>query len=205
MIINETKVDTFHICNTHSSDQFPTIAKKRGLLHKLIKGDLNKQFVVQLHGCIVKCPYYHTIKSSKPTKYYFNELVEEFGRAYKEHNVGVFHMVGGAPSLLMKDWCSIPMHLFPFHLFTSNLLLTEGKYDSSVLYTMGIKNALYTINIKGVNSIDYKKNTGVNIDWLLFWNNFDKVLKSKLQFYVVFTNPDPEGIDKFKEKIFKNS
>ena len=48
----------FRFCNTYRGgggyDKFPEIAKKRGMT---CKGDIGLQFVVQLYGCTLACPY----------------------------------------------------------------------------------------------------------------------------------------------------
>jgi pyruvate-formate lyase-activating enzyme len=200
--------EDFRICNTYRGgggyDQFPAIAKKRGLLHNFIKGDISQQFVVQLRGCHLRCPYCYVTRDGiygKTVKYEVYELTEAFRRAHKKHDVGTFHMMGGAPMLHHKIWCSIPIILFPSFLFTSDLLLTEGNYDRQALNTMNMSNALYAINIKGVTNLDHRRNTGKNIDWHLFWNNFDKVMKVGLNFYITFTNPDTHGYQRFVDNI----
>lgn len=198
----------FRICNTYRGgggyDQFPAIARKRGLIHKYTKGDIGTQFVVQLGGCHLRCPYCYVTKDGifgETVGYNVPEVVEAFNYAVTEKNVGVFHMMGGAPALHMEDWQEIPVILHPFHIFHSDLLLTEKPYDKKVLWNIDTPNSLYAVNIKGVNTIDHISNTGKPIDWKMFWENFDKVMNVGLSIYITFTNPDPNGLDKFKETI----
>jgi pyruvate-formate lyase-activating enzyme len=199
--------EDFRICNTYRGgggyDQFPAIAKKRGLIHSISKGDPGKQFVVQLHGCHLRCPYCYVTKDGiygEYKTYKFGELLEAFWRAHEVADVGTFHMMGGAPMLQHTYWDAIPMHLYPFFLFTSDLLLTEGKYNEKSLYTMNMANTLFAINIKGVDEEDHFKNTGRKLDWKLFWSNFDKVVDVGLNFYLTYTNPGL-GLDNLKESI----
>lgn len=204
----EDIIGNFRICNTYRGgggyDQFPNIARKRGLIHEYTKGEIGTQFVVQLHGCHLRCPYCYVTKDGvfgQTVGYTIPEIIEEFGFAVEERNAGVFHMMGGAPALHMEDWQNIPMLLHPFHIFTSDLLLTEKPYDPKVLYNINTHNTLYAINIKGVNTLDHMSNTGTNINWKLFWENFNKVMDVGLNLYITFTNPDPDGYESFVETI----
>ena len=45
------------------------------------------------------------------------------------------------------------------------------------------------------------RNTGKNIDWFLFWDNFDKVMEAGLNFYITFTNPDMHGYQRFVDNL----
>lgn len=198
----------FRICNTYRGgggyDQFPNIARKRGLIHEYTKGEIGSQFVVQCYGCTLRCPYCYVTKDGiygTYVRYDVPEIIEAFNDAFVEKNVGVFHMMGGAPMMWVEDWQSIPTILHPFHLFTSDLLLTEKPYDKRVLYNIGTPNALYAINIKGVTNLDHVRNTGKNIDWFLFWDNFDKVMEAGLNFYITFTNPDMHGYQRFVDNL----
>lgn len=209
-IREEDLFEDFRICNTYRGgggyDMFPSIARKRGLIHDWTRGDVGTQFVVQLFGCHLRCPYCYVTKDGIFGAYVnhrVGELLDAYGRAQEKHNVGVFHMMGGAPMLWVEDWYPIPVHLFPYHIFHSDLLLTEKPYDSRMLYNIATSNTLYAINIKGVTARDYKENTGKPLDWKLFWDNFDKVVESKMNFYLTFTNPNMDYYDNFVENLAK--
>lgn len=209
-IHEEDLFEDFRICDTYRGgggyDQFPHIARKRGLVHELIKGDISKQFVVQLYGCHLRCPYCYVTRDGifgEAKDYYPGQLLESFWRAQEKFNVGVFHMMGGAPAHYMEKWPIIIQNLYPFYLFHSDLLLTEKPYDTAALYNIGTRNALYAINIKGVTEEDYFQNTGTEIDWCLFWDNFYKVVDSRINFYLTFTNPDLSYLEDFKDEIRK--
>jgi MoaA/NifB/PqqE/SkfB family radical SAM enzyme len=200
----------FRICNTYRGgggyDQFPVIARRRGLIDAHTHGDIKLQFVVQLFGCHLRCNYCYVTRDGiygMYVKYPVSLILQVFYQAAIEKGVGVFHMMGGAPALWMQDWVDIPAELCPNYLFHSDLLLTEGPYDINILKRIATNNALYAINIKGVNSTDHMKNTGKNINWTTFWRNFDKVIESGLNYYITFTNPDPNGLDEFKNTITK--
>jgi uncharacterized Fe-S cluster-containing radical SAM superfamily protein len=204
----EVRTGAFRICNTYRGgggyDQFPHIARKRGLIHEYSRGDIGTQFVVQLQGCHLRCPYCYVTKDGifgDTVGYDIPTVIEAFSQAYEDRNVGAFHMMGGAPALHMEDWDIIPIILHPQYLFHSDLLLTEKPYDKKVLWNINTPNSLYAINIKGVHGLDHIKNTGKQFDYRLFWDNFDKVMDVGLNFYITFTNPDPDGLEPFKETI----
>lgn len=207
-IYEEDLFEDFRICDTYRGgggyDQFPNIARKRGLIHEYTKGNIGKQFVVQLYGCHLRCPYCYVTRDGiygSYTEYYLGDLFDAYDRAQKKHDVGVFHMMGGAPALWMERWAVIPMNLAPFNIFHSDFLLTEKSYDPKVLYNLNTKNSLYAVNIKGVTREDYRINTGRSLDHKLFYNNMEKILKTKLNFYLTFTNPDLNYIDEFNEDL----
>ncbi len=206
------KEDIFHdfrICDTYRGgggyDQFPKIAVKRlnPYLLNSMHGDIAKQFVVQLYGCHLNCPYCYVTNDGvwgRYKKYTSRQLVfNEFLRAYGKYRCGVFHLMGGSPALYINHWHEILDILPKQFIFHSDLLLTEKLYpDLSPLKRM---NALYAVNIKGITDEDHIKNTGHKIDWVIFWKNFDNLVSAGLEFYITFTNPDLESLDLFKDNI----
>ena len=114
----------FRICNTYRGgggyDQLPDIAGRRGLINEYTRGEIGTQFVVQLYGCHLRCPYCYVTKDGvygTYVRYDIPELIEAFDAACNEKNVGTLHMMGGAPALWMEDWQNIPMLLHPFYIF----------------------------------------------------------------------------------------
>jgi len=201
----------FRICDTYRGgggyDRFPYIVKSRfGPWHlEKLRGNIAKQFVVQLRGCHLKCPYCYVTEDGykgRYKKYTSNQLVfNEFLRAYGKYRCGVFHLMGGAPALYIQHWHKILDVLPDRFLFHSDMLLTEKPYPS--LRSIARSNAVYAVNIKGVTDEDYFNNTGVEMDWDLFWYNFDRISYSSIEFYLTFTNPDKNHIEKFKNKIIE--
>jgi len=199
----------FRICDTYRGgggyDQFPEIAAKRlnpYLLNKM-HGNIAKQFVVQLYGCHLNCPYCYVTNDGiwgRYKKYTSRQLVfNEFLRAYGKYRCGVFHLMGGSPALYINHWHEILDILPQQFIFHSDLLLTEKLYpDLSKLKRL---NALYAVNIKGVTNEDHLRNTNNKIDWGIFWQNFDNLVSSGAEFYLTFTNPDPANFDLFKDRI----
>jgi pyruvate-formate lyase-activating enzyme len=200
----------FRICDTYRGgggyDKLPAITEKRGLSSV---GNTAKQFVVQLYGCHLRCPYCYVTRDGilgKYIEYTTGEIIYKFMEAYELHNIGVFHLMGGAPALYIDRWYSIRQQLPSQFVFTSDLLLTEGVYNKgniTALKHLGSNNSIFAVNIKGVTSKDYEFNTGRKIDWKLFWDNFDKVVDSGINFYLTFTNPALSYLDQFKDKIIK--
>jgi pyruvate-formate lyase-activating enzyme len=191
----------FRICNTYRGgggyDEFPNIALKRGMVKEYNPG---MQFVVQLYGCHLRCPYCYVTKDGiygRYVEYATDDIVKKFLSARKEVDVGVLHMMGGAPALWMEQWQYVPREIGPYYLFHSDLLLTEGNYDVRVLKRIATDNALYAIGIKGVTEEDYFNNTGRPLNWNMLLSNMDKVMNSGINYYITFTNPDKDAMDKF--------
>jgi uncharacterized Fe-S cluster-containing radical SAM superfamily protein len=204
-INKEDLFGAFRICKTYKSgggyDQFADIAKSRNIQNY---GDRATQFVVQLYGCHLRCPYCYVTRDGifgEVVRYTAAELVEEFLAAYKEKNCGTFHLMGGAPALYIKQWASILNLLPQGFIFTSDMLLTEHYYGLDTCKSIAIPNTLYAVNIKGVTSSDYYKNTQRFIDWKKFWTNLDDLVEAGVNFYFTFTNPDPKHILQFIERM----
>ena len=184
----------FRICDTYRGgggyDQFPKIAKRRGLT---CKGDMGLQFVVQLYGCPLNCSYCYVtadgIRGEWET-WTSLHLLGAYGRAFIARQPGVFHLMGGAPALYLNHW---PELLDKFDsdevIFHSDLMLVEGSYNLDALRRSNKGNALYAVNIKGTPKT-FKQNTGRELNEELFWSNLDKVVESGINFYITITKPD---------------
>ena len=199
----EDRFEDFRICNTYRGgggyDQFPKIAERRGLNWY---GDIGTQFVVQLYGCHLECPYCYVTSDGiwgHSVEYTSDELVVAYHRAFLKHKPAVFHLMGGAPGLYHKDWHTIVEILPKGTIFHSDLLLTEMDYDFISLRMAARTNALYAVNIKGTPESHYE-NTGRTLNELRFWNNLDKVVDSGMNFYITVTKPDFDTAA-FLEKI----
>lgn len=195
----------FRICDTYRGgggyDQFPYIAENRIDLRNF-NGFLWRQFVVQLRGCHLSCFYCYVTSDGirgKFKEYDAADLVNEFMKAYHQHDCGVFHLMGGSPALYIEHWHRIINLLPSKFIFHSDFLLTEGPYPN--LQKMVKPNVLCAVNIKGVTSEDHLRNTGKEIDWKLFWYNFDKLVDIGPEFYLTFTNPDRNYLEEFEHKL----
>lgn len=187
----------FRTCDVYKSgggyDKFPDIYKKR-----TGKTTNPKQFVVQLYGCNLECPYCCVTQNGiwgDYLEYDSDELVEEFLKTGLE----VFHLMGGAPALYIEHWPEMINKLnkkgnFVFH---SDILLTEKRFDRYLLHAISKPNCLYAVNVKGVTAEDYKRNTNKEFDSSLFWLNLWDLYIENVPFYITFTNPDMDYYEDF--------
>lgn len=190
----------FRKCETYRGgggyDQFPTICEKR-------KGRrLHKQFIAQLYGCNLDCPYCYVTRSGvwgewKPY------TTERLCMAFIESEQEVFHLMGGAPAIYLNDWPLLFSGLPATAMFHSDFLLTESLYPIPTLQDLAHfrKYSLFAVDIKGVTPEDYEKNTRKPFKEDLFWRNLDRLVMTGIDFYITFTNPDMNHYDEFCEKL----
>jgi len=197
----------FRFCDTYRGgggyDQFPQIAKNRGLT---CRGDIGLQFVVQLYGCTLACPYCYVTRDGiygTYEEYTSEQLLGAYGRAFIARQPGVFHLMGGAPALYHSHWSELLDMISEDVIFHSDLMLVENSYNLPKLSHCNAGNALYAVNIKGVNAEDHFRNTGRKLDDKQFWFNFYCVVDSGINFYLTFTNPDKDHLDEFKDRIVR--
>lgn len=194
----------FRRCLTYKGgggyDQFPYIAVKLGLVSS---PDLaSVQFIVQLFGCNLDCPYCYVTREGVWGDFvYYNseQLVNAYNKAKVSHGVNVFHLMGGAPGLQLKNWPELLDVLGPGEIFHSDLMLSEGKYSSSVLQSIDRNGVLLAVNIKGTDKTSWENNTRKQYDESLLDYNI-KQIKGNLdpaRWYLTFTN-----IDKTKQESF---
>ena len=195
----------FRFCNTYRGgggyDQFPEIAHKRGFT---CRGHIGLQFVVQLYGCTLACPYCYVTRDGiygTSKEYTSEQLLGAYGRAFIARRPGVFHLMGGAPAIYHRRWPELIDMIPEDVIFHTDLMLVEGSYDLPKLSHCNAGNALYAVNIKGVNAEDHFRNTGRKLDDKQFWFNFYCVVDSGINFYLTFTNPDPDHLDEFRERV----
>ena len=187
-------------CNTYKGgggyDKFPEIYNARFGVNRT---DLNNQFVVQVRGCPLRCPYCYVTEegiTGKPVKVSSTQLVTDF----KQSGCSVFHLMGGAPALHLKKWPDLLKH-FKDEVFHSDFLCLEGEYDIDVLRELSYyENALYAISIKGGTPEEFKKNTATDFNEALFRKNLEALFNAGLYCYFTFTGMTPETIELFKEQ-----
>ena len=179
-------------------DKFEAIFQKR------FDTDLScrQQFVVQLQGCPLRCPYcYVTEKGVHGAAVYVP--TEDLVQAYHNSGCEVFHLMGGSPALNLDMWPHLVSQLNGA-VFHSDLLCLEQSYSPRVLATLSSQpNLLCALSIKGCSPEEFKFNTGVPFDSRLFWNNFSKLVTSHFPFYLTYTNMGKESISRFEDEIFK--
>lgn len=185
-------------------DRFPAIAQKRlGIPAE----ELVEQFVVQLYGCPLRCPYCYVTKSGvfgDPVR----KTTEELVAAFRRSGLRVFHLMGGAPALYMDYWPELIKALPDNAVFTSDLMLVEKLYGTDIAPTRldeiaEFDNVLLAVSIKGGDSVEFKARTGVPLDEELFKWNVDAIagtLNRRQKYYVTFTGMSDESICRFKKQ-----
>jgi len=190
----------FRLCETYRGgggyDMFPKICKKRNLLPNLDESELSKQFVVQLYGCPLDCHYCYVTHSGVFGKVKHHST-ESLIKAFEASGTNVFHLMGGAPALYLEHWSDIVDRLPTNTIFHSDLMLIEKEYDINWLLRLRRDNVLLAVNIKGVTSEDFYKNTQRRLNWNLLKNNLAKLIVADVNFYITFTNPDKTNLSKF--------
>jgi Organic radical activating enzymes len=173
-------------------DKFPSICEKR------LGYNYYNQFVVQLFGCPLKCPYCYVTPDG-----IFGEYVEinadDMVNAFVDSKLDIFHLMGGAPALYIEDWILIIDKIEKNKVFHSDLLLIEKDYSIDILKNINQANTLYAVSIKGIG-YDFEANTGVKFNENLFWNNLNKVIENGLNFYFTFTGLSKESVENFKNE-----
>ena len=190
----------FRKCDTYKSgggyDVFPKIAEA----FYDIGRDLGLQFVVQLRGCNLDCPYCYVTREgvwgeAQPIS------SEGLVRAFNDSPCSVFHLMGGAPALRVQHWWHLIRSLEragkPGWVFHSDLMLTERDYTSDILTSISHRKALYAVNIKGTTEKSFLENTRKKFDAKRFWKNLCQLEKSQVQYYITFTNVDMDERRKF--------
>ncbi len=194
----------FRLCNTYKGgggyDQFPIIAAET---FGGTPDDYHNQFVVQLKGCNLDCPYCYVTRAGvwgKSTKVSTEYLVD----AFIASGAQVFHLMGGAPALQLKHWPELVNLLkikCPNAVFHSDFMLTESpKYNIESLNTLAKTKSLCAINIKGLTSEEWLLNTRKELDETRFWRNWRTIQESSILSYITFTNVSRDNLKVFWDK-----
>ena len=194
----EFSVPMFRRCHTYKGgggyDQFPKIAVERDFATQ--ESHCNVQFVVQLMGCPLDCPYCYVTREGvwgQHHKMTSEQLVDTFVKAQETHGVQVFHLMGGAPALQLRHWPELINRLDSNVIFHSDLMLVEGDYQPEWIEAIDEMNVLLAVNIKGLTAEEWEKNTrkpypGAQIDHNL------RVLNGHMTeraWYLTFTGINP--------------
>lgn len=182
----------FRKCETYRGgggyDKFPIRAESKwGVKHHL-------QFIVQLFGCHLDCPYCYVTREGvwgTPVKLTTKDLMESFLRSWRMHGTTVFHMMGGAPALQMKKWPEVIRKLEEYagrFVFHSDLLLTEASYSAETLSQIWSPYALYAVDIKGLTQEEHLRNTRKPYNSRLLWHNLTLLERLDVPYYITFTN-----------------
>jgi pyruvate-formate lyase-activating enzyme len=198
----------FRVCDTYRGgggyDQFPVIAEARGL-----GSGLMEQFVVQLLGCTLDCPYCYVTRAEvwgAPVMYDSQQLAKQ----YNLTGASVFHLMGGAPALYMRNWQDLLAELEKAGrrgwVFHSDLLLNEERrpYDPELLKAITHPRALYAVDIKGWSSGEFRRNTRKEGDPLLMWENLKRLEAAQARFYITFTGVSSGNREEFWDSYAKS-
>lgn len=196
-ILNE---GLYRKCNTYKGgggyDKFPDIFNKRFGCNRT---DLHNQFVVQVKGCPLHCPYCYVTDAGvngKSVQVSSKKMANDF----RSSGCSVFHLMGGAPALYLEKWPDLQKELNGA-IFHSDFLCLEGEYDESVLSELSqYENSLYAISIKGYTEEEFERNTATKYNKALFERNLERLAKVGLYCYFTFTGMTPENIQKFKDE-----
>ncbi len=190
----------FRSCHTYRGgggyDQFPHIAARR---FGGSPDDYSEQFIVQLKGCNLDCPYCYVTRQGVWGKH-VEQTTEELVEAFKESGLPVFHLMGGAPALQMKQWPNLIECLrlkCPDAIFHSDLMLTERLYDPAILRALWSLKSLYAVNIKGLTPEEWERNTRKPLNEDLFWMNWTALEILGVPAYVTFTAVDCSALEAF--------
>lgn len=187
-------------CDTYKGgggyDKFSDIYKNRTGQTK----EFNEQFVVQLKGCPLRCPYCYVTEDGVHKGSYSLISTEQLIEDFYDSNLPVLHLMGGAPALYINHWEEILESLESRFVFHSDLLLLESEYSKQTIGKLAkYNNSLYAVSIKGGTNEEFYKNTGINFNEGLFWKNFNTIVDCGLSFYLTFT-----GMTEESTKLFKN-
>lgn len=190
-------------CNIYKGgggyDRFSDIYKHRNGLD--MDQNFNNQFVVQLYGCPLNCPYCYVTPAGIYGEYK-DISTEKLLYDFYESGLDVFHLMGGAPAIYIEHWVEILEGLkaqYPFH---SDLLCIEKQYDIDTLIELAkFKNTLYAVSIKGSTSDEFRKNTGKDFNENMFWSNLENLWRYDIPFYLTFTGMDENSINRFKKLL----
>ena len=190
-------------CNIYKGgggyDKFEAIYHRR--FHSEEK--LNEQFVVQLLGCPLRCPYCYVTEEGirgQPARVSTQRLVSDF----KDSGLPVFHLMGGAPAIYLEHWPKLLAELPDSAVFHSDFLLQEFEYPVHTLESIAKhKRNLHAVSVKGSNEKEFLTNTGVSFNKSMFWKNLDNLVDTGMQFYLTYTGMPQESIDRFNEVAVK--
>lgn len=197
----------FRLCQTYKGgggyDKFPYIATSRGLVKH--PNDANLQFVVQLFGCNLDCPYCYVTREGVWGDFVYyttEEMVNAWKQAQETHGANVFHLMGGAPALQLPNWPELLDMLGSDVIFHSDLMLSERVYKEEQIRALDRENVLLAVNIKGTDKESWETNTRKPYNLSLIECNIEalKDWLSPERWYLTFTNISSESRDEYLER-----
>lgn len=192
----------FRKCNTYKGgggyDKFPQIYQNRFG----VENELNNQFVVQLKGCPLNCKYCYVTREGVNGEDYEEVTTQRLMLEFANSGCKVFHLMGGAPALYIHDWYRILDMLPEDAVFHSDILCLEYLFPEFVIRDLTkYKRFLCAVSIKGYGGAEFKANTGVDFNTVMFWKNFDMLVQYKFPFYLTYTGMPDASIQVFEAEI----
>ena len=104
----------------------------------------------------------------------------------------------------MRNWPELLDALGESSVFHSDLMLTEGVYDSDTLRQVSRKLSLYAVNVKGLTPEEWLTNTRKPLDEKLFWLNWRELQSQCVPSYITFTACDKRKLGDFWKRAEQN-
>lgn len=189
-------------CATYKSgggyDEFAKIAST---ILSIPQQDLSTQFVVQLRGCPLNCPYCYVTRDGVVNGECKNIEIDDLIDDFRNTKLKVFHLMGGSPALYIEYWLEI-LHKLNNYVFHSDFLLVEKPYDKNILKQISeYENAVFAVSIKASTDEEFYQNTQTIFNEKLFYSNLDKLVESKIRFYLTFTGMSDTSIIIMKNRL----
>ncbi len=204
-IIYKDNIPLYRYCQLYKGgggyDKFPDLSEK------LLGTRISTQFIVQLYGCDLDCPYCYVTRAGvwgDPVRVSTKDLLYEYMKAgMKVKGTLGFHLMGGAPALQLKYWPELLKELSRIKgkwTFTSDMTLTESDYDTDILDTLAKykNNVLIAVNIKGLSEKEWTNNTRKIWNKKRFYINYSNLVAHDVPFYITYTNISEHNKELFK-------
>lgn len=193
-------------CDTYKGgggyDRFESIWRSRNCNTQCWCRD---QFVVQLNGCPLSCPYCYVTPDGTHSKDVAYTNTEDLVGAFIRSRLPVFHLMGGAPAMYIDHWIDLIKKLDNRGIFHSDLLLIEHEYSEKTMNTLSWSqysdNALYAVSIKGKDAEQFYRNTGTKLDSKLLYFNLMTLARYEIPFYITFTGMSDADIEEWTDRL----
>lgn len=164
----------------------------------------NRQFVVQVAGCPLECPYCYIDNLSAGMAITIEEMISWYREfRYRVHELNIFHFMGGCPGAHAHYWPIIRQELDEAG-FEDSVLVTDAILVEEWAY--GIKpwihipnRTLVLVCIKGTSFSNFEANTGRNLFPVAMRELNHYLPLSEVHF--TLTEPDSRDIEHVKQWV----
>jgi len=131
-------------------------------------GTWNRQFVVQVAGCPLKCWYCYVDNLEPDTEFSIGELVKMYAEFKKKcPDINVFHLMGGCPGEYAKLWPVLRTYLdaegYENDVLLTDVILLENYFYQVKPWNYIPHRTIVSACLKGTNRGNFKKNTGLDL------------------------------------------